>query len=374
MAHNSSLGDTNSTQGLKIDCFSVKCFFSRSERVGIITSFFLTFLASFTGNFVVFYLLTRARHLKNCTSFSILNLCVADLLITVTCIPLLTVDLYIADEWLFGAFMCKTVTFLQNTVLDASVLILLTISIEKFTVVCFPIQSRFYRKWFRYIVGVCWFVAFIDAAYTTTFKTLVTIEDSGQKKCILSYPKTNNFSKYYVIAHSVCFFFIPLISMVVIHAITVSSIRRRLIVKTKTNSDDDVCFSAKNIHRSKLHNKGKVVVILVLIVLVFMLSWGPYLCLAIWNEFTEPAASDFVNYFSTLNKVYVFCVWMVFFNSVCHPILYCFIGRKYRDEARALFNRFFPKKNYKNSRLRLTSVPTTNNRKRNFEVSLTSPQ
>ncbi|EDO41672.1 predicted protein, partial [Nematostella vectensis] len=303
-----------------------------SERSAIIISFGITFLASFFGNSMVCLLITRTRRLRNCTNFSIFNLCIADLMITLVCIPMLTIDFYIAEEWLFGPFMCKTVTFLQNTVINASILILMTISVEKFVVVCFPFQSRYYRGWFPYIIAFMWLVAISDASYTTIFKKILVV--AGHKKCILSYPGKLGDRQRYLIGHAVGFFFLPLTIMAVLHCITIFVIQQKLSQRSQTPTQG---VQVLRVNVRKLQRKRKAVAILVLIILMFVISWGPYLSLAIWDAFFPPEPQGIVEYYTVLNKIFVLCLWLVFFNSACHPVIYCFLGREYRIAVKNSF-------------------------------------
>lgn len=327
---------TNHTVYSTSACFFVKCQFNDAERIAIVIMYFLTFAVSLVGNSTVCYIIVKSRKLnKSCTTFSILNLSIADLFITVFAIPLQTIDMYIVGSWTYGLFMCRFIYFLQNAAMVATILILVTISIEKFLVVCFPFQSRVYRDSFRYAIYVMWLIAIVDSAAVSTLK--VTQEIGGKTLCFFAWPK-GSFKRSYVIGHGTVFFFIPLILMTCLHCVTIAAIQK----KTTHRIDGNKTVIRMNIR--KLKRRRKAVTILVMIVLLFTISWGPLLSISMWEAFADRVD---VKYFKVLNQVFVVSMFLVYLTSALHPIIYCFLGKQYR---RAMKQSLWKKNNTSNTR------------------------
>lgn len=293
--------------------------FSDGERAAIIFAFFATFLISLVGNSFVCHIIARSRRLKSCTNFSILNLSIADLFLTIFCIPIITIDLYIVADWVYGLFMCRMVAFLQNTAMVASILILLTISIEKFLVVCYPFQSRVYRNFFRYIIYAVWILAIVDSAAVANLKT--TVAFGGKNYCISEWP-SNTFQQNYLMGHATGLFFLPLLLMTCLHCATI------YVIQKKTTHRMNGSKAMVRTNGRKLRQKRKAVTILVMIVVLFTISWGPFLSLAIWDAFAD--MEEKMTSFKTLNQMFVLCMWMMFLNAAGHPVIYCFLGKEYR--------------------------------------------
>ncbi|XP_031570707.1 neuropeptide FF receptor 2-like [Actinia tenebrosa] len=315
---------TNSTNGTFQasafeTCYFIKCMFSDGERAAIIFVFFATFLISLVGNSFVCHIIAKSRKLKSCTNFSILNLSIADLLLTIFCIPVITIDLYIVADWVYGLFICRLVAFLQNTAVVSSILILLTISIEKFLVVCYPFQSRVYRNFFRYIIYIVWILAIVDSAAICILKKTVPF---GEKTyCIFEWPSLR-FQKIYLMGHGTGLFFLPLLLMTCLHTATI------YVIQKKTTHRINGSKTTIRTNVRKLRQKRKAVTILVMIVVLFTISWGPFLSLSIWEAFADLEKK--MALYKTLNQMFVVCLWMMFLNAAGHPVIYCFLGKEYR--------------------------------------------
>lgn len=67
----------------------------------------LIFVIGILGNIVVIIVVMWNRNMKTAVNVYLINLCVADILVLIVCMPTALVDLYSKDEWYFGEAMCK---------------------------------------------------------------------------------------------------------------------------------------------------------------------------------------------------------------------------------------------------------------------------
>ncbi|CAJ0962714.1 unnamed protein product, partial [Mesorhabditis belari] len=103
------------------------------------------FCLSLIGNTVVIVtiLYRRTKSARSVTNFYLLNLAVADLLRSLTCIlPTLLTEL--THCWTLGTMMCHLVAFLQPVSVCASAYTLTVIAIERYYAICRPLHLR---KW-----------------------------------------------------------------------------------------------------------------------------------------------------------------------------------------------------------------------------------
>ena len=70
---------------------------------------------SLVGNFLVILVVAYNKRLRTTTNFYIVNLAVADLLVTISCYWVSTVD-DLTDGWILGPFFCKFNAFAQGIV------------------------------------------------------------------------------------------------------------------------------------------------------------------------------------------------------------------------------------------------------------------
>ena len=98
--------DTNST-------FS----FSRRQRqvpeppalllVTVTIMYVAIFVLGILGNIVVIAVVWYGRNIRCSVNMYLVNLCVADLLLLLICMPPALVELHAKDVWYFGEFLCK---------------------------------------------------------------------------------------------------------------------------------------------------------------------------------------------------------------------------------------------------------------------------
>lgn len=321
---------TNITNASSLSCFRVKCQFTVGERVAIIVFFTAIFLASLVGNCILFLAIIRNGRLRrSSTNFSILSLSLANILIAIFCIPVFTIDAFIAERWVFGVIGCKLVTFLQNTSINASIVTLLVISVEKFLVVYFPFKMRAQRTKVRYLVLGAWIVGIIDSSVYLSYRTVRIIH--GISFCIENWPSPKT-RKIYLVVRAFVLRFVALTFMIGLHAVTIRRIKARLQYR-RENSDGS--FRESDMMQISSHGlklRKKAVVMLVVIVVMSAVTLFPVYIMVCWRMLANPQISDYF----PLNVAVIMTTWLVYCNSVCHPIIFGLMSTQYRRAARTL--------------------------------------
>ena len=316
-------------------CFDIKCLFTDSELWAIVASLSVTFVASLIGNVFVCILILKNRHLRNSTNYSIMNLSIADLLVTVFCMPVVTVDLYVAEEWIFGRITCKLVSFIQNIALDASILSLMIISMEKFLMVWFPFFLRDKAKHIKWFLLATWIFGILQSSVLINYREVR--EFDGKSFCMENWPDWEVRRKY-MIARSIVLFFVPLFSMFILHTLTITrihSIRTPMHSKEAHSNGIKKGFIKSLKSDTKMARKKKAMNTLVLIFVSFALCSSPVHVYQLWTLFSDGRKLDM----RTLNITFIVVVWLMFFNCACHPVIYGLAGNKYRKAIRNSFSR-----------------------------------
>jgi hypothetical protein len=76
----------------------------------VISSTFLysiIFVVGIVGNIMVVVVISCSRRMKTTVNMYLVNLCIADMLVILVCMPTALVDIFTKEVWLFGEFMCK---------------------------------------------------------------------------------------------------------------------------------------------------------------------------------------------------------------------------------------------------------------------------
>lgn len=133
------------------------------EAVMVPVVFGLIFVLGLTGNCVVMLVMGRGRcgggragggrGSRSPTNVFILNLCAADLLFLLFCVPL-HATIYSLPEWLFGAFLCKFAHFLSTAAMLVSIFTLASMSVDRYIAVVRSGTSSSFRSRRNALVGL----------------------------------------------------------------------------------------------------------------------------------------------------------------------------------------------------------------------------
>ncbi|KAK2509312.1 hypothetical protein MC885_009631 [Smutsia gigantea] len=98
--------------------------------------------------------------MRTVTNYFIVNLSLADVLVTITCLPAtLVVD--ITETWFFGQSLCKVIPYLQTVSVSVSVLTLSCIALDRWYAICHPLMFKSTAKRARNSIVIIWIVSCI---------------------------------------------------------------------------------------------------------------------------------------------------------------------------------------------------------------------
>lgn len=109
-----------------------------ASTIALVSLYALVFLVGLVGNVLVVLALGRcnagALPVRNNL---LVNLCVADLLVTLVCVPV-SVTSVLWKAWLFGEAVCKAAAYLQSVPVAASTLSLMMLSLDRYAAIRHP--------------------------------------------------------------------------------------------------------------------------------------------------------------------------------------------------------------------------------------------
>lgn len=103
-------------------------------------SYILIFLLGCIGNSLVMFVVIRNRSLHQTTNYCLVNLSICDLLLLCICMPTAFTELFSEEIWNLGWFLCKFTNWLEHTVVNAEVLTILSICIERYRAISNPLS------------------------------------------------------------------------------------------------------------------------------------------------------------------------------------------------------------------------------------------
>ena len=303
------------------ECAWLECTFTKGERGFIVFSLFSIVAISLLGNIPILIAILFSSKRRNSSNLSTLNLVVSDLLITIFCIPFVTLDLYVfGHNWIFGPIMCRLVPFVQNTAVLASLMNLLTITFEKFLAVRFPFNIRLRKKLVCHFMPVAWIIAIADSSFYVRYKKLKEFGDNFY--CMDDLPSET--LRNTTIAKQATFF-VPLILITIFHSITIYT-----LVKRKRSFHLQLQRSERDSFRkvlSKHKRQRKAVKIILLNSIAIIICWTPiyvfmFLVTFVFSREVSP---------TSVNIGYTVCVWLLFSHCSVSPLIYFFMTQKGKE-------------------------------------------
>ena len=308
-------------------CYLPNCLFSQVEIGSIIAAFTLLFLVSLVGNLMVLYLIVTKRSLKRANKFTIFSLSVADLTVTVFCIMVVPLDLFVLDQWILGAFMCKLITFIQHVGVASSMLHLAVVTLQNFVAVCFPFYARALKRKDMWFSCAVWCLAVVEAGVYTSYKSLQEFPD-GSAFCLEEWPSKEG-RLIFLLTNTALLLVLPVSAIAVLNVCSIVALCKARLTVQGTNSFDRSSDHAKRRVRRTEGAVKKIFIILAVLVICGV----PYQAFGLWSELSTEAQFD-AKYLLIL---YIIFIWLYFANMASHPLLYTLMSWGYREVIRESF-------------------------------------
>ncbi|XP_053327571.1 C-X-C chemokine receptor type 2-like [Spea bombifrons] len=309
----------------------------RINKYLVLVIYSLVFILNIIGNSLVVLVIYCNKLKRSTTDVYLLNLAIADLLFAVT-LPFW--GSYRVTEWIFGTFMCKAISILQEVNFYSGILLLACISVDRYVAIVHATETINRRRhWVKFICLGVWLFSFAISLPTILFRTVYVAPQIG-KVCYenIGHENTEQWMIYMRIGRHLIGFFIPLLVMLFCYGLTITT-----LLQTKSNQ------------------KHKAMRIIFAVVLVFLVCWLPYNITVILDSLMRSGLitekCDLRNHLDVaLSVTEVFG----YTHSCINPILYAFIGQKFRHSLmRILANKGLLNKELMSRYARSSSVMST---------------
>ncbi|KAG8515143.1 Neuropeptide FF receptor 2, partial [Galemys pyrenaicus] len=292
-----------------------------------IISYFLIFFLCMVGNTVVCFIVMRNKHMHTVTNLFILNLAISDLLVGIFCMPITLLDNIIAG-WPFGSTMCKISGLVQGISVAASVFTLVAIAVDRFRCVIYPFKPKLTIKTAFVIIVIIWVLA---VAIMSPSAIMLHIQEekyyrvklNSQNKtspvywCREDWPN-QEMRKVYTTVLFANIYLAPLSLIVIMYGRMGISLCKMTVPHTGKHSQEQWHVAKK---------KQKVIKMLLIVALLFILSWLPLWTLMMLSDYADLSSNELriINIY-----IYPFAHWLAFCNSSVNPIIYGFFNENFR--------------------------------------------
>lgn len=269
--------------------------------------FWLIFIVSVTGNGLLLHILFHFENLRNVTNLFVLNLTCSDLVFTIT-LPFWAI--YHTSHWVFGDLACKFLTAAYFVGLYSSVILLTAITVDRFITVVVQNQLSTSVRRHRCAMGACagaWIIS-IAASLSEAVDTVVEEVRDGFFTCGASSSYSDSKLGYYLQVSLL--FFLPFAIIV-------------------------FCYSAilRTVMHTSNRRKLRTVMVVLSIVLVFFVCWGPYHIMLLVHTLYQPRGCIAEESFYLANDI---CRLLAYSHCCMNPLLYMF-SQKLRRHLVRLF-------------------------------------
>ncbi|KAM6931418.1 neuropeptide FF receptor 1 like 2 [Xenentodon cancila] len=310
-----------------------------------IMAYAFIFLLCMVGNILVCLIVLENRCMRTVTNLFILNLAISDLLVGIFCIPTTLVDNLITG-WPFSNTVCKMSGFVQGVSVSASVFTLVAIAVERFRCIVYPLQPKLTLPVAKAAIVSIWVLAvaiMCPAAVALTVGKVpfhYMVYNGNFNHTLPLYTCYENFSNPQMrkIYTAVLFAHIYLVPLTVITLMYVS-IGVKLcssVVANREPQQANATVQAGGRRQGQpmiSQKKIKVIKMLIVVALLFMLSWLPLWTLMMMADYGG-LDSDQLDLLTSY--IFPFAHWLAFSNSSVNPIVYGYYNKNFKRGFQAV--------------------------------------
>ncbi|XP_062995194.1 neuropeptide FF receptor 1-like [Elgaria multicarinata webbii] len=304
-----------------------------------IVAYVFIFATCMVGNSLVCFIVLKNSRMRTVTNLFILNLAISDLLVGIFCVPTTLVDNLITG-WPFSNSICKMSGLAQGMSVSSSVFTLVAIAVDRFRCIVYPFKPKLSLFQALNTIAIIWVLAITIMCPSAVMLTVVQEEGSymvyGDNQSA-TYPLYSCFeawpdSEMHKVYTTVLFAHIYIAPLTLITFMYIR-IGFKLYkspgpVSQHRVESEDRCSMA--ISRRKV----KVIKMLILVALLFMVSWLPLWTLMLLTDY---AKLDEYHINLLAGYVFPFAHWLAFSNSSVNPIIYGYFNENFKKGFQTAF-------------------------------------
>ncbi|XP_016316068.1 neuropeptide FF receptor 1-like [Sinocyclocheilus anshuiensis] len=322
----SCTNQTNSTNSSTVEGIVLFPYYQHSLPTAALftLAYLFIFLLCLMGNGLVCVIVLRNRHMRTVTNIFILNLAVSDLLVGIFCIPTMLVDHRITG-WPFSNTICKLSGLVQGTSVCASVFTLVAIAVDRFRCIVYPFKPKLTLFVAKVSIGAIWVLAL-----TIMFPSVLMLTVEQEKGHVMVHSDNSTYPLYscyetwpdpemrkvYTTVLFLHVYVIPLLLIMLMYG--------RIGAKLYATA---VLASAEQPDVPTSQRKIRVIKMLIVVALLFMLSWLPLWTLMLLTDYARP---DEDNLELLTSYIFPLSHWLAFSNSSVNPFIYGYFNENFK--------------------------------------------
>lgn len=284
------------------------------EVVALGLVFGVLWLVSILGNTLVCLVIHRSRRTQSTTNYFVVSMACADLLLSLGCAPFVLLQVA-SGRWPLSAAACRAVRYLQHLCPGVQVYVLLSISVDRFYTIVYPLSFKVSREKAKKMIAASWL---FDAAFVSP--CLFFYGSSGSSHCDFFLPHSWGGVAYGAL-HLLLGLLVPV-------GLIVSFYQRVVRYIWRISADGHSVRRTMNIVP---RTKVKTIKMFLMLNSVFFLTWTPFFLVQLLHP-RDPAGGsrEGLLFFSAI-------VWVSFSSTASKPTLYSVYNANFRRGMRETF-------------------------------------
>ncbi|KAL3048687.1 hypothetical protein OYC64_007277 [Pagothenia borchgrevinki] len=275
--------------------------------------FGLLWLVSILGNALVCLVIHRSRRTQSTTNYFVVSMACADLLMSLGWAPFILLQVA-SGRWPLSAAACKAVRYLQHLCPGVQVYVLLSISVDRFYTILYPLSFKVSREKAKKMIAASWL---FDAAFVSPCFFFYGSTDS--QHCDFFFLPDSWGGLSYASIHLLFGFLVPAVLIVSFYQRVVRYIWR-------ISADGHTVRRTMNIVP---RTKVKTIKMFLMLNSVFFLTWTPFYIAQLWHP-RESNGRQGLLFFTAI-------AWISFSSTASKPTLYSVYNANFRRGMRETF-------------------------------------
>ncbi|XP_066538415.1 C-C chemokine receptor type 5-like [Hoplias malabaricus] len=288
-------------------------------RVFLPTLYSIVFIVGFIGNGLVAYVLIKYRERSNMMDVCLLNLAMSDLLFLIS-LPFWA-HYAAMNQWTFGNFMCKAVTSFYMLGFYGSIFFMILMTVDRYVVIVHAHASLFSQhhsaKAGMGLAGFMWLLSLMASLPTMIFSE--EKKESNRSTCKSEYPPDTYWRQFSYIELNIISLILPLSVMV-------------------------FCYSQiiPTLYHMRSQKKHKSIRLIIVLIIVFFVFWTPYNVVTFLFLLHHTGHLQSCEWQQNLGLSMQWVETIAFSHCCLNPIIYAFVGQKFRRLVVKALKQSFP--------------------------------
>ena len=289
-----------------------------TSQIVLTVLYAIIFPVSLLGNSLVLHVVYRRRSMRSVMNLLIVNMAVADLLVTIFIMPYSTSYIYISHRWfggLFGEVLCKAVHFSLTTSIAASVFTMTVMTVDRFVAIVYVWRRSLTLGKSKIALAVIWVLSL--ACMAINLYVYRVGSTPGSYWCYPDWkPAFDNKTspKIFAIIVFVALYLVPLLLMAVLYTVICHALWKK--------SFEENCTSGGGHHIDS--SKKRVIKMLITIVISFGVCWLPLHVSHYYINY------ELATYTCWPRWLQLGSFWLGHSNSALNPCIYVYFNKTFR--------------------------------------------